>query len=71
MRDFCSSLPADRILDPTGPEEPSEMENPEELYHIEPGTGAKLTMASSMTILSRYAQRLVCDPFQQIRSHYP
>ncbi|PWW79995.1 hypothetical protein C7212DRAFT_355951 [Tuber magnatum] len=58
MRDFCRSLPADRTLDLTGPEESSALENPEELYHIEPGTGAKLTMTSSMTILSCYTQRL-------------
>jgi len=71
MRDFCCSLPADRILDSAGPEEPSVTDNPEELYHIEPGTGAKLTMTSSMTILSRYAQRLVCDLCQRICSHQP
>jgi len=71
MRDFCGSLPADRILDPTGPEESSVLGNPEELYHIEPGTGAKLTTTSSMTILSRYAQQLVCGLYQQIRSHLP
>ncbi|KAG0129258.1 hypothetical protein HOY82DRAFT_488379 [Tuber indicum] len=58
MRDFCRSLPADRILDSTSPEESSVLENTEGPYHIEPGTGAKLTMNSSMPILFHYTQLL-------------
>ncbi|RPA90243.1 hypothetical protein L873DRAFT_1718671 [Choiromyces venosus 120613-1] len=58
MRAFCCSLPADRILDFSGTPESSVPGNIEELHHIEPSTGAKLTMTSSMAILSCYAHRL-------------
>lgn len=60
MRNFCETLPEDRILHGNGTDMDSilEKEIGKRTYRIE-STGATLTYHSSLAILARYASSLV------------
>ncbi|KAL7269242.1 Dicer-like protein 1 [Rhizina undulata] len=60
MRNFCQSLPADRLLNTFEP-----LDNPDvgkDRIYIEPSTGAKVTYTSAMQIVSHYVGNLPHDP---------
>ncbi|KAK6526764.1 Dicer-like protein 1 [Arthrobotrys megalospora] len=58
MKDFCSKLPEDRLLDKQAPTEIFGPDPIDDLVYIVPETGAKLTLNSSMQILNQFADHL-------------
>lgn len=63
LRQFCQSLPKDRILKGNDCDMESilEKEQSKRVFEV-PKTGAKLTYATSLTILAHYASTLVRRP---------
>lgn len=57
MREFCQSLPEDRLLDEKPC--PREFDSAIEPHYIEEATGATLTFSSAMQLISTYAGSLV------------
>ena len=57
MRLFCQSLPEDRLMDES--QSSHLLDESLENVYVEPATGAKLTYASSMQVISHYVGNLV------------
>ncbi|KAK6512062.1 Dicer-like protein 1 [Arthrobotrys musiformis] len=58
MKNFCSKLPEDRLLDKQAPTEILGRDPSDDMAYIVPETGAKLTLNSSMQILNQFADHL-------------
>ncbi|KAF3189375.1 Dicer-like protein 1 [Orbilia oligospora] len=58
MKEFCSKLPEDRLLDKQAPTDIFGPDPTDDMTYIVPETGAKLTLNSSMQILNQFADHL-------------
>ncbi|KAF3938076.1 hypothetical protein ABW19_dt0204318 [Dactylella cylindrospora] len=61
MKEFCSKLPEDRLLDKLALNDGLGPDTSYDLTYLVESTGAKLTLNSSMQVLSRFVDRLGSD----------